>query len=186
MFFRAAVLGCLLLTSFSAWSQRFDILVAGNYSVPQFDNYFRGGYESRLGYSLRFRDISQAKFGYGGLLEHTKFTPRIDNPVGLTQARLYSLVLQIGYNLLQSEHRLEPIAEFGYHYISYNEGDFFGQGIGLNMGGQYQHEIEPGYGIEFGMLLKNVFDQFGLHQNPSETTFQQMIQLRLGLWFGIN
>lgn len=186
MLFRGTVLVLCLLWCSTGWSQRFDILVSGNYSVPQFDSYFRGGYESRLGYTLRFRDIRQERFAYGALLEQTRFTPRVDNPVGITNARLFTFVLQLSYNLLsESPDRFEPVGEFGFNYISYNGGSFFGQGIGANIGGQYSHQIDPGYGLEFAMLLKTVFDKFGRDQNPLDSTFQQMIQIRLGLWFAI-
>ena len=182
----------LLPAMLSMWcavasAQTSDWHVAGTYGIPRYDSFFDLGFESRLGGVVRWRTVSAERLRVGASLAYQRFRPLLDNPTDVTDARMVALHLGAGYALLPTTGRLlEVTLETGYSFLSYNGGDQTGGGLELSPGIQYLLMVEGDYGVEVGIVLRNVFDRFGADLNPSQSGLMQFIELKLGITVPVN
>lgn len=160
-----------------------DLNISLAYAIPRYDNFFRGGFESRIGGAGGFH-IQQERIRYGLRLGIQQFTKRVNNPVDVERAVFWMLDGNLGYDLLKrSSNRLDPNIAVGVAYISYNFGAIRATSFYLSPGVNYLFHVSDNYFLEAGMSFLHIFDRFGGQFNIYDSNYMQLIELRLGLTF---
>lgn len=153
------------------------------YGIPVFDNYFRGAYESKIGYGLRLRFVRNCTFRYGFSYTSIPFRKTLLTPVDVALATMRQVSTSFAYDISKTDSRFMPALELGYAFADYDAGEFFGKGFIINGGLQVYFPFGPKYGLELGAMLNTTFNKFGQHLNPSGHKTMQYWMLSIGLTF---
>lgn len=156
------------------------------YGLPRFDSYFRGGYESEIGFKIRLRSAENPYFRYGLSYENQPFRKIFSTPVDVENARVKIISGTFSYNVWKnSANRIEPTISVGYSFISYNKGEYIGKAFVFNPGLQLYFSFNETFGLETGLSLNNIFDRFGHTLNPGNSQLMQYVLFFVGLTFDV-